>query len=259
MIKILITICILSLALPVVAQQSLTLTGDFEKDNYKSTIEFQLGYLYKIYYQNVGSTYKLINGKEYVPYYNRSKLKPLLLIDKKHTASISLNERKYENVYLEYDTYADELIYFDKSRIINNRLYQIALNKDPIVSFSLYTEMDSLVFRYLNSDKDIKFNLAGGFYEVVYEGNSKYIIKHQSTVHEKEGIDEYYYTPVNYISVGDKYYRIRSSRGFIKLFGDKSDEIRKFMHTSKVNIRKTDKKQIVKVLKYYDKLIMTEI
>ena len=213
------------------AQQSLNLTGDYEKDNYKSTLELQYDYLYKIYYQNVDSEDKLINGKEYVPYYNRSKLKPLLFIEKKHSASIILNERKFDDVYLEYDTYSDELIYFDKFRIINNRLYQIALNKDPIVSFSLFTELDSLIFRNFNSDKDINFNLIDGFYEVVYEGESKYIIKHQSTVHEKEGIDEYFYTPVNYVSVGDKYYRIRSSRGFIKLFGEKSDEIRKFMHT----------------------------
>jgi hypothetical protein len=258
MIKISLTIFILLLTFPITAQQSFTLYGDNEKDNYKTAVEFQHDYLYKIYYQKVGSTDKLINGKEYVPYYNRSKLKPLLFKDKKHTASISLNERKYSDVSLEYDTYLDEVICFDKSRVINNRFYQIALNKDPIVGFGLYTEQDSLIFRHFKSGKEINFNLEDGFYEVVYEGGSKYIIKHKSTVFEKEGIDEYYYTPVNYVKVGNAFHRIITSGGFIKLFGEKSDEIRKFMRTYKVNIRKTDKKQIAKILKFYDKLIKAE-
>jgi hypothetical protein len=93
---------------------------------------------------------------------------------------------------------------------------------------------------------------------VAYEGKSKFIIKHQSIPLEKEGIIEYSYLPVDYIMVEDEFYRIRSSRDFIKLFGEKSEEIKKFMRNCKVNIRKADKKQIVTVLKYYDTLLTSE-
>ena len=258
MLKISFAVTILFFAFPVFAQHTFSLTGDYEKDNYSSVLEFQKNYLYRIYYQKIGSKDEMINGKEYVNYYNRSKLKPILFPDRKHTASISLNDRTYNNVSLEYDTYLDDIIFFDKSRVINNRLYQIAFNKDLVLSFAFYTDQDSMIFKNFKSGEGSNFNLKSGFYEVVYEGRSKYIIKHQSYVFEKEGVDQYYYTPANYVMVRDNYIRIRSSGGFIKLFGEKSDEIRKFMRTNRVDIRKTDKIQIAKVLRYYDNLIKAE-
>ena len=73
-----------------------------------------------------------------------------------------------------------------------------------------------------------------------------------------EGIEEYIYTPADYVMVGDVFSRIKSSKGFIKLFGEKSEKIRQFIRTNNVNIRKADKKQIASVLKYYDSLIASE-
>jgi hypothetical protein len=169
-----------------------------------------------------------------------------------------LNGGKYNDLTLQYDTYLDEVIYADSTKVINYRLYQIALNKDPVDGFGLYFGQDSLIFRHFRSNDGMNFNLQEGFYEVVYEGKSKYIIKHQSFVLEKDGLDEYFYSPANYVMVGDVYSRIRSSRDFIKLFGEKSDEIKKFMHTYKVDIRKANKTQIVNVLKYYDTLVTSE-
>jgi len=258
MIKISFTVFIFLLTIPGVAQRSLSLSDEEGKDYNRTVLEKQNEYLFKLYYQKVGDRDELINGRDYVPYYYRPKLKPLLFFEKKRTASIILNGRKYNGLTLEYDTFLDQVIYFDKTKFINSRLFKIVLNKDIVNNFSLYFGQDSLIFRYFKSDAGINFNLHEGFYEVAYEGESKFIIKHQSIPLEKEGIIEYSYLPVDYIMVEDEFYRIRSSRDFIKLFGEKSEEIKKFMRNCKVNIRKADKKQIVTVLKYYDTLLTSE-
>ena len=258
MLKISFQILILLFTFPGIAQQSLTIAGEYSKDYSKTVLDYQRDYLYKFYYQKVGGTDELINGRDYIPYYSRAKLKPLLLDEKKRTASIILNGRRYNNLSLEYDTFLDEVIYSDGNKVINGGLFKIALNKDPVDGFSLYFDQDSLIFRHFKSEDVKKSNLPEGFYEIVYSGASKFIIKHQSFVLVMEGIEEYIYTPADYVMVGDVFSRIKSSKGFIKLFGEKSEKIRQFIRTNNVNIRKADKKQIASVLKYYDSLIASE-
>lgn len=258
MLKTSLQILILLFSFPGIAQQSPTITGGYPKDNSRTILDSQRDYLYKLYYQKVGGTDELINGRDYIPYYNRSKLKPLLLAEKKHTASIILNGRRYNDLTLEYDTFLDEVIYSDSNKVINDGLFKIALNKDPVDGFSLYFGQDSLIFRHFKSDDGKNTNLPEGFYEIVYEGASKFVIKHQSLVLIMDGIEEYIYTPADYVMVGDVFTRIKSSKGFVKLFGEKSEEIKKFIHINKVNLRKADKKQIASVLKYYDTLVAAE-
>ena len=57
--------------------------------------------------------------------------------------------------------------------------------------------------------------------------------------------------------VNNEYTKISNKRVFLKLFGEKSDAVKKFLRTNKVHIRKADKYEIVTVLKYYDSLILS--
>lgn len=258
MVKISFSVFIFLLGATGVAQRSISLSDEEGEDHYRTVLDSQTDYLFKLYYQKVGDRDELINGRDYVPYYYQSELKPLLYFEKKRTASIILNGREYNGLKLEYDTHFDQVIYSDITKLFNSRLFKIALNKDIVDNFSLIFGQDSLIFRYFKSDAGKNFNLHEGFYEVAYEGKSKFIIKHQSLALEKEGIIEYPYLPIYYIMVGDEFYRIRSSHDFIKLFGEKSEEIKMFMRICKVNIRKADKKQIVAILKYYETLLASE-
>jgi hypothetical protein len=244
--------------IPGISQPSRTLYSEDPTDNFITLLEAQREFMYELYYHRVDSTDQLIDGKDYFPYYYRSELKPILFIDRMHTSSIIFKGREYKNVALDYDTFLDEVIYSDKTRIINNRIFSLSLNKDRVESFALDFGDDSLFFRHFRSGRGTVFNLPEGYYEVAYDGNSRYIIKHHSSVLEKEGSEEYFYTPENYIAVGDEYIRIRSARGFFRLFGSKSDEIRKFIRNNNVDISHADKRQIVNILKYYDSLIIAE-
>jgi hypothetical protein len=247
-------IFILLLTFPVLAQESLSSADLYGRIDFKSILDYQNNYLAKFYFQNVDNVDELVNGKDYIPYYFRSKYKPVLFYDRKHTASITLTGRRYDNLSLEYDTFRDELIYFDSLKFIDNKVFKISLNKDPIDEFRFNFGSDSLTFRYFSREKDVNFNLPDGYYEVAYEAKSKFLIRHRSYLLVKEGNDEYMYAPSDYIMVNDGYTKITNKKVFLKLFGEKSGEIKKYIRSNKVKIRKADKNEITAVLKYFDSM-----
>lgn len=223
--------------------------------NTKGLVDRQIQYIQKLYSEKVEAPRELINGKEYESYYARSQFKPLLYPDKRRTATIFTRTRRYTNLTLQYDTFLDELIYTDTSRTINYTYPQIALNKDIVEGFNLYFENDSLIFRYFGFPDCSRLNLKEGFYEIAYQAGSKYFIKHTSSFFVREGRNEYKYTPENYFSTGDVFYRVKNRKSLLKLFGEKSGEIKRYLHLSRIRIRQADKNQFISILKFYDSLI----
>lgn len=218
----------------------------------------QTEYIKKLYSDGVEAPKELINGKEYESYYTRSVIKPLLFPGKERTASIITNTRRYNNLTLQYDTFLDEVIYTDTSRTINFIFPQIALNKDIINGFNLYFKDDSLIFRYFRLPECTAKNLEEGFYEVAYEGKSKYIIKHESSFYVREGLNNYKYSPKNFISSGETFYKIKSRKSLLSLFGENSRRVKEYMHSSGIRIKKADKDQFISILKFYDSLQKSE-
>lgn len=223
-----------------------------------SLIASQTEYLISLYSEKNEAPKELINGKEYEPYYLRSEVKPLLFPGKERTASVFTKTRRYNHLTLQYDTFLDEVIFTDTSRIINFIYPQIALNKDILDGFNLYFEHDSIIFRNFRSPECSEKKLKEGFYEVVYEGISQYLIKHESSFYERQGLDNYKYSPKNNISIGGAFHRIKNKKGLLLLFGEKSHEVRAYMHSSGIRMRKADKGQIVSILKFYDSLVKAE-
>ncbi len=206
-----------------------------------------------------GPDNELINGKEYFPYYSRSRNKPVLFANEGSSRSvITATGRKYDNLSLFYDTYTGEVVYMDTSRLINSNVLQIVLNRNIIDSFSYYLPGDTVTFRYFSNTDDTTFNLDDGFYEVAYKNKVVCLIKHRSVVHEKNGIDEYYYKPVTYIKAGDGYFNTRTIRQFLRFFGDKEGKLKEMIRKQKVNFRKADKKQIAALLRNYEQLMLSQ-
>jgi hypothetical protein len=230
------------------SQVTAMITADGEKDMILRTETAQKEYVEKAYALRVGVDDGLINGRTYFPYHYRSKSKPLLFFEKDRTASISINGRNYKNVFLHYDTFTDEVIYPEIENKHAQGLYQVSLNKDIIDSFVLFFNDDTLTFRNVTVNEAASAGIPSGFYESAYDGDIKYIIRHTSAVHQKNGIGEYFYSPIGYVDTGSGFTRIRSNSKFIKLFGDRSAEMKKILDRYKINVRKANKNQITGAL-----------
>jgi hypothetical protein len=257
--KVLILVVFLVVSISASAQSGRVLNGNTMINNSTTTrvpgSDQQTDYLRKLYTSKVEAPKELINGKEYETYYGRSKVKPLLFFEKKRSASIITRTRRYNNLTLQYDTFLDEVVYTDTSRTINSRFPQIALNKDIVEGFNLYFEGDSIIFRYFREPASSDMNLEEGFYEVAYEGNSKYVIKHKSSDYVKDGFDNYKYSPENYINTGNGFYKTRKMKDLLRLTGDRSEEVKRFIKTTNIRIKKADKRDMISILKFYDSLI----
>ncbi len=208
--------------------------------------------LYNIYLGGIGRRDELINGRDYFPYYYRSTLKPLLFPGKPRNATLILNGRTYTNVMLEYDTFTDEVILADTTLVFNGRLYEVSLNSNIINRFILMFDSDTLDFRFFTSNDE--FSLASGFYELAKAGDCSYVIRHRSVTHERNAIDQYFYSPVGYVSTGGVFERIKPSGRFFSIFGENAGEVRAYVRQNKINLRKADKDQIINILDYFESL-----
>lgn len=238
-------------------QQRKYANGYSNNINDNQLVAQQTDYVNKLYYQIVVTPKDIINGKECLPYSFRHETTPYFYSKDKLNATLDVNHRLYKNIKIQYDTYLDKLIYTDPSRIINGEFPRIDLNKDIIDGFSLFINGDSLNFRHFRFAEKMGKKLEDGFYEVVYEGKTQLIIRHHSLLYNKQGLDEYKYSPERYVFEGDKFYKIRNKKSLMQMAGDHSREIKDFLHKSGIKVRKAGKDQIVEVLKYYDSLKAT--
>lgn len=235
------------------SQESAMVTAPGGKDMIARTEKAQKEHLERAYSLRVGVDDGLVNGRTYFPYHYRSKNKPLLFFEKDRTASITMNGRSYNNIFLQYDTFTDEVIFPEIENKHAQGLYQISLNKDIIDFFVLFFKDDTLTFRNISGNEPGSAGIPSGFYEIAYDEDSKYVVRHASTVHQKNGIDEYFYSPAGYVDTGAGFIRIRSNSQFIKQFGARSAEMKKIMDRYKINVRKSNKNQIISALRLFDK------
>jgi hypothetical protein len=106
-------------------------------------------------------------------------------------------------------------------------------------------------FRYLKFPNK---EFTDGFYEIAYDGGTRFMIRHRSTQYNFDAIDEYKYLPERYIMAVGKYYEIRNNGSFLKIFGEQSDKMKEYLRKSRIKIRQADKNDIVRVLTYFDSL-----
>jgi hypothetical protein len=238
----------------VFGQQTKYSSGDSNVRQDRQSEAQQTECIQKLYYQLVATPKDIINGKESLPYSFRHETTPYFHSRDKLNATLNANHRIYNNIKLQYDTYTDELIYTDISRILFNEFPRIELNKDIIDGFSLFIDGDTINFRHFRFPENQGKKLEDGFYEVVYEGRTIFIIRHHSLLYNKQGLDEYKYSPRKYVFEGDKYYKISNRKSMVLMAGDHSKEIKEFLHKSRIKVRRAGKDQIVEVLKYYDSL-----
>jgi hypothetical protein len=206
-------------------------------------------YLASVTHQN-----DFINGIEYIPYFYRGKTSPFMFSGMFFHATLYFNNRKFENISLQYDTFLDELVYTDTTRILHSALPRISLNRELVQGFSFNYNWNSYNFRYLKFSPDVLDSPAEGFYEVVYEGSSMFIIRHRSLEYVRDAINEYKYYNIKYIRIGNKFRKVTNLKEFLLAFGDKSEAVKDFIQKERIRFRKASKIQISEILRFYDGL-----
>lgn len=207
------------------------------------------------YFSATTTPIEVLNGKEYINYFFRGTTTPLLFSNNFFTSTLYFNKRIYHNVKLQYDTYLDEVLFTDTSRMISFEYPRVALNKELADGFSFYYQGEFYNFRHIRFPEQSKNNPGDGFYDLVYDGPSMFIIKHRSRLYEKDAVNEYKYAPVKHVLIDGTFEKFIRLKDLARLFGPREEEIRSYIRENRIRTRKTSKSDIAGILKYYDSLL----
>lgn len=204
----------------------------------------------KLYLEILSPPDDIIDGWEFLPYDYRSKTTPFLSEGRSFYADILMHNRYYRNIPVQYDTFQDELVFTDTSRMISARYPKIILRKEVVDSFCLNTPEGLLSFSKLSFDENDQ--MKDGYYEIAYSGPTKLFVKHTSLIYRRDAINEYDYSPQYYINFNNTWVPVRNHKEFIALFGRDSEHIKNFIKQNSFKIRRMYKNDLVRILRYFD-------
>ncbi|MGZ3752403.1 MAG: hypothetical protein ACXVA2_14455 [Mucilaginibacter sp.] len=170
--------------------------------------------------------------------------------------------------------YFDEKIHFTPSLIRYNGTWY----KDIPVLYDIYTDVmvaaakDSLFI--LRADKvsdiylldhhfvyiDVKnsANLSAGFYDELYDGKSRVLVKRVRTIENsvtQQTVNIIYENKdVVYVRKGNNYYPVNSKGSVLDVFKDKKKALVQYLNENKIKYKNDREGSIVKLATYYDQI-----
>jgi hypothetical protein len=191
----------------------------------------------------------LYNGKEYRGYNTRfSENTPYFVNSSLFNGTVIYDGSSYQDVPMQYDMVADDLI------ILNyNKISKIRLIKDKVRSFTMLGH----TFINLPPDSVASTGLAEGFYDLLYIGKTSVLARrtkniqtfYASTTETKVFSKDQYYVRKN-----GKYFSVSSKSSFLNQLSDKKKEIKQYIKDNRIKFRKNFENAMVKIMGYYNQL-----
>ncbi len=203
-------------------------------------------------YQNVlHPSDALLNGREYKYYFQPRLSSPLIPKDQRPSASVIIREKQYQNVMLLYDTYKDLLVYYNPNILYKGMIITVIVNSNIIEEFTLQLQSGRARFKYLEFPENQEGLLSSGFYEIVSEGECKFIIDHSAYKKTQDGRVVYQHISEGYIINSGAVFRIKGKKSLLEALSDQAAEVNAYLKRTKINVRTADKEQLKGVLDYY--------
>jgi hypothetical protein len=200
-----------------------------------------------VYDKTVSINKHLYNGSEYTDFDHRIKGDPFYKSLVFATGTIVYDGILYNDVQLFYDIWNDAVV------IKNYNGLPLLLVKEKISAFSLAG--DSFV---RISEDSMGTATQSGFYEVLYNGNTKLFARHKKTVVDRLNLQYtesvFEQTDSYYILKDDVLYQANDKRSALNIMKDKKNELAKFIHQNKVKFKKDKRNAFIKTVAFYDSL-----
>jgi len=199
----------------------------------------------------IGQQSRLFNGPGYDFY-------PFL----SDTSAYFQNLRTFEKGTVVYDGYAytDIPILYDLHKDL-----VVTLSHDSVGKFSLLSERISDFYqnghhfiRVVKADTSADSPANSGFYELMYDGKVKILLKRYKNIEETTSSMEYkkYFVPgQNYFLLKDQvYYKVNSENAFMAAFGARKKDFQRYLKEKHIKFRKTPELALLTLADYYDHL-----
>ena len=210
---------------------------------FKSAVDNAIAF----YHNTIKEQNGLLNGRMNVPYaFPFEGGNPFFGTEKFINGDVNYDGLLYRNVPLLFDQLSNYLIML-------TRQGRLELIDEKIESFNISGHQ---FFRFINDSSN---NLSTGFYEQLYDGKSRVILKVKKVIREDlmsgTGVVRYidqkdYY----YIKKDSSYYAVKSKKDVYKIFALHKQQLQQLVKKNNLNFKKDMANSIVQVAGYYDQL-----
>lgn len=202
-------------------------------------------YQQSVYDASIRGQARLYNGTEHRDYLSRNDESPYFGIDDWQYGFIYYDDERYDNVAMFYDLSRDQVI---TEHMLTGAKIELIAKK--ISKF----EMNGHFFERLYADS--AHVISEGFYERLYNGNTKVYVRRTRTLTSKPAgnVLEYKFIERNrvYLLKDHLYYPVKSKRSVLNVLHDKKPEVRAAMKGDKIPYRYDRERAIVKMVQAYD-------
>ena len=205
-----------------------------------------------IYTTTVGVNTHLYSGSEYMDYDHRVTGNPFFADAYFTTGSIVYNDILYNNVQLFYDEQHDEVVL----KSYNDT--PLVLVREKVTAFDILGH-HFINLQAVNTTSAVKDS---GFYDVLYNGNTKLFVKRKKLFIEKittlyaeslfQEKEAYYFLKDNTL------YAVNDKNSVLAVLKDKKNAVSKFLHQAKISFRQNPEAAMIKMTAYYDSLNNTK-
>jgi hypothetical protein len=190
----------------------------------------------------------LYNGRAWRNLYTKIKGDPFLFSTDFLPGNVTIGKKIFENLNLKYDIFNDELL------VISDRGLILQLNHEMIDNFNLTWLDRKYLFKRMEADS---LNSLSGFVNVLYDGNTPLYVKYRKEIlllAVDNKYDMFNQVQKVYIKKEGRIILINGRREFLNQLKDRKQQIKSYIRSNKLTVRKNDPLSFRPVLEYYDKL-----
>jgi len=208
----------------------------------------ETAYPIAMYKEATSQSQNLYNGRQYYVYDNRSEEHQFFEFRKWHNGVLMYDGQRFDSIPMLYDIFKDEVVikHFNGDHIL--------LQSEKIDYFFV----DNHTFERLEAGKDINEQMRTGFYDVLYDGKTRTIVRRvksrQEKIVDKMVIALYPQKNSFFVRKDDRYHSVSSKKSAFNLFPEYKKELRKVLKDQKIKFRKNREVAIVTIVETYDKL-----
>ena len=186
-----------------------------------------------------------IIGCYYNPVTNSESNHPYFKENKWVKGSLLYQGILYNVEHLKYDIEIDKLIYLRYGK--DNTMNCVALNENFICEFCILNS----TFRYYNVLKDdTGRKLKAGYYEVVYDGDLKFLVRNEKS----ETMNDFSSSTDLFLLKDGTMTGINSMGKLIRQLKDKETKVKEFVKDNSLKLNKSDYSSASGILKFYENL-----
>jgi hypothetical protein len=202
---------------------------------YESSLKGQ-----QLYYNGSAYTELELTDDEEFPYFMTSEWQ---------TGSIDFSGHHFNNIPLLYDITTDQVL----SEIFNDNI--IALNPAKLSGFKMGNQNFVKI-----ENRTINNSLPNsGYYEILYNGNTKVIALHQKQRQERiEGKELHIYFDQKhryFVFKKDRFYAVNNKRSILKVFDEQRNSLKSLISKNHIRFRHNNARALARVAELYNTLI----